>query len=727
MLAGAGLAVAAPAQASCTLPANAIEAENCKTGAPSSEWDIVGVGEGNVNGFATDISVDRGEQVRFKVDASAPYALEIYRLGWYGGAGARKVGTPTPTAASTDQPACATEAETGLVDCDNWAVSATWDVPANATSGIYLAVAKRSGPVSHIVFVVRDDDGGSDLLFQTSDTTWQAYNDYGGNSLYTGSPDGRAYKVSYDRPFTTAANSDEDWLFNGEYPMVRWLERNGYDVSYSTGVDSDRRGAEIREHRAFLSVGHDEYWSSGQRDHVEAARDAGVHLAFFSGNEVFWKTRWEDGHRTLVCYKETHAGAKIDPTSTWTGTWRDPRGFNPEGPQPENALTGTLFRVNSDTRALEVPAADGRLRFWRGTNLASQAAGATAVLPQGTLGYEWDEAPAGGGRPAGLVQLSTTFAGIAPVLQDYGSIYAPGPATHHLTLYRDTNGAGPDALVFGAGTIQWSWGLDGYHVRGSEPPSAAMQQATANQLADMGVHARSLQAGLKRPAASTDIFAPTAAISGPATFSVSAGEPRTIAGSAADRGGGRVGAVEVSTDGGLSWRPASGRERWSYTWTPPAGGSVTPRVRAVDDSGHLTGTTPDPFGPWTPPGGGGAGGQPGAGDRPTLPDVVLAPRVTLGPKRVRMSRRGIVRLRVACPPAAQECRVTLRLKRRGRSIARRTLTLAGGDERRVALKLNRSTRRRLVRKGALRVRAIAVSGGRTTRRSIRLLAPRSRP
>ena len=76
--------------------------------------------------------------------------------------------------------------------------------------------------------------------------------------------------------------------------MVRWLERNGYDVSYFTGVDSDRRGAEILEHKAFLSVGHDEYWSGGQRTNVEAARDAGVNLAFFSGNEMFWKTRWEN-------------------------------------------------------------------------------------------------------------------------------------------------------------------------------------------------------------------------------------------------------------------------------------------------------------------------------------------------------------------------------------------------------------------------------------------------
>ena len=75
--------------------------------------------------------------------------------------------------------------------------------------------------------------------------------------------------------------------------MVRWLERNGYDVSYFTGVDSDRHGSEILEHEAFLSVGHDEYWSAGQRANVEAARDAGVDLAFFSGNEVYWKTRWE--------------------------------------------------------------------------------------------------------------------------------------------------------------------------------------------------------------------------------------------------------------------------------------------------------------------------------------------------------------------------------------------------------------------------------------------------
>jgi len=222
-------------------------------------------------------------------------------------------------------------------------------------SGIYFAKLVRgdNGGASHVFFIVRESNTGqhSDVVFQTSDTTWQAYNTWGGNSLYVGSPVGRAYKVSYNRPFNTRANDNgQDWVFNAEYPMVRWLERNGYDVSYITGVDTDRYGSTLLPlHRLFLSVGHDEYWSGNQRANVEAARTAGVNLAFFSGNEVFWKTRWENSidpsgtpYRTLVCYKETHANAKIDPLDppTWTGTWMDPR-FSPpaDGGKPQNALT----------------------------------------------------------------------------------------------------------------------------------------------------------------------------------------------------------------------------------------------------------------------------------------------------------------------------------------------------------------------------------------------------
>ena len=199
-------------------------------------------------------------------------------------------------------------------------------------------------------------------------------------------------------------------MFNAEYPMVRWLEANGYDVTYCAGVDTDRRGENLLQHRVFLSVGHDEYWSARQRAQVEAARDAGVHLAFLSGNELFWKVRWEnsiDGsatpYRTLVCYKETSDAAKTDPTPEWTGAWRDSR-FSPpsDGGRPENALTGTIFAVQGFSGdRITVPAEDGRLRFWRDTDISAGAPGSSSNLSAATLGYEWDADLDNGARPPG--------------------------------------------------------------------------------------------------------------------------------------------------------------------------------------------------------------------------------------------------------------------------------------------------------------------------------------
>jgi len=585
------------ASAVCTAPPNRIVAENCLAGSAPAEWNISGIGDPGIQGFATDISVNRGSSVGFKLKTNAAsYRLDIYRMGYYGGLGARKVASIAPSAALPQaQPACLNDAATGLIDCGNWSPSATWPVPATATPGIYFAKAVRAdtGGASHIVFVVRDDAGTSPLLFQTSDTTWQAYNDYGGNSLYTGSPAGRAYKVSYNRPFATrAVDGGQDWVFNAEYPMVRWLEANGYDVGYMAGVDSERIGSLIRNHKVFLSVGHDEYWSGGQRANVTAARNAGVHLAFFSGNEIFWKTRWEASidsthtpYRTLVTYKETLADAKIDPTPTWTGTWRDPR-FSPpaDGGRPENELSGTLFMVNDGaTTAITVPAADGKMRLWRNTSVATLAAGATATLPAGTLGYEWDIDADNAARPPGLIRLSTTTVSNAPVLQDYGKTYAPGTATHALTFYRHPSGA----RVFGAGTVQWAWGLDATHDRAGTPADVRMQQATVNLLADMGVQPGSLQAGLVAASASADATAPASVITAPAAGArPQAGTPVQISGTATDSGG-VVGGVEVSVDGGTTWRRAAGRAAWRFDWTPPATGTYTLRSRAIDDSGNI--------------------------------------------------------------------------------------------------------------------------------------------
>ena len=420
-------------------------------------------------------------------------------------------------------------------------------MPANAVSGVYFANLDRldqPGVSNRIFFVVRNDGRAADIMLQTSDTTMHAYNRYGGNSLYYSEHGlGRAYKVSYNRPFRIDGNGNAFW--DAEYPLVRWLERNGYDVTYCTGVDTHRLPGQLANKKLFVSSGHDEYWSAEQRATVESARDSGVNLAFMSGNEVFWKVRWENSidpsatpMRTMVCYKETLAGAKIDPSPSWTGTWRDPR-FSPpaDGGRPELPLIGQIFgAINDETQpdlTVKVPSAYGGLRFWRSTDLATLPPGQTVSLTQGTLGYEWDDDRDVGPKPPGLVELTSTTETVPAVLTDHGGSYASRPATHRVTLYRAPSGA----LVFGTGTIQWSWGLDATHPRQGGSAQARMQQATANMLADLGALPATLQSGLVMPTASTDHTAPTSTITSPANgASLPVGSPVTVSGTAADVG-----------------------------------------------------------------------------------------------------------------------------------------------------------------------------------------------
>lgn len=589
---------------------NPIVLENQKAGNPQSEWDIVGAGSSNIEGFATDISVNRGNRVDFKINTnSSNYRIDIYRLGYYGGMGARKVTTIQHTGVQ-NQPTPLRDAATGLVDAGNWSVSASWDIPADAVSGVYIAKLVRqdgTAGANHIPFIVRDDSSTSDVIFQTSDTTWQAYNGWGGANFYggngpaTGQGAGRAYAVSYNRPIATRGNvgtyaGPQDYLFGAEYSAIYWLEQNGYDVSYMSGVDADRYGSLLLNHQLYLDVGHDEYWSGQQRANVQAARDAGVNLAFWSGNEMYWRTRWGNSissdasaYRTLISYKETWSpGASIDPSDQWTGTFRDPRLSPPAvgGGIPENALIGQMFQVDdvgqgSGLQSITIPYDDANLRFWRNTSVANLQPGQTATLTKNYLGYEWDEAPDNGFDPAGLVRLSSTTIPVNTYLLDYGNTTGPGVSTHNLTLYRAPSGA----LVFGAGTVYWSWGLSDNHDLAPTPTDPRVQQAMINLLAEMGIQPGTLQPGMIAGTASTDSTAPTSAINALASFSV--GTSVTISGTAADVGGGVIAGVEVSTDGGLSWQNAIGDETWTYTWSPQVAGTYNIKSRAVDDSINL--------------------------------------------------------------------------------------------------------------------------------------------
>ncbi len=177
---------------------------------------------------------------------------------------------------------------TNTVDAGNWSVTDSWAIPSNAVSGVYFAkLTTTTGNFQNMIpFIVRNDGTVSDIMFQTSDTTWQAYNPWGGYNLYQG-PSGtnadRALAVSYNRPIDMNSTANEaqpaDFVFGEEYAAIYWLEQNGYNVSYISGIDAATNGSLLLNAKTYLDVGHDEYWSQSQYANVKAAADAGVNLS----------------------------------------------------------------------------------------------------------------------------------------------------------------------------------------------------------------------------------------------------------------------------------------------------------------------------------------------------------------------------------------------------------------------------------------------------------------
>jgi hypothetical protein len=231
---GSGVVLGGAASNALAATQNSIVTENQLTGNAQVQWDLsdqgqfsgFGLGKTGVThyleGFTDNISVNHGQTINFKINTDcANYRIDIYRLGYYAGLGARKITTILKTSASV-QPTPLQNAALGLVDAGNWLVTASWSVPAAAVSGVYVAHLVRQDAVAgenHIVFVVRDDGTKHDIIFQTSDTTWHAYNGWGGPSLYgnAANADERAYKVSYNRPFATR---DSIGLYAGPQDFV---------------------------------------------------------------------------------------------------------------------------------------------------------------------------------------------------------------------------------------------------------------------------------------------------------------------------------------------------------------------------------------------------------------------------------------------------------------------------------------------------------------------------
>jgi len=463
-------------------------AENARPG--TDGWRIAYPAlDGEIAGYAGATSYDRGATVDLHISTrtdGARYSIELYRMGWYGGAGGRLItvvrdqrgqaqGYWSASEGLHDCRRCRLDAATGLLDAD-WEASYRLRLEQSWPSGLYLAKLQAAeGKQAYVPFVVRDDGRRADLLVQLSVNTWQAYNAWGDGSLY-GSFDAsrnwvgktaRAHKVSFNRPYDPLENGLVEFgageFFRFEYDFVRWVESQAYDVTYATDVDLHARPGLLVNRRGFVSVGHDEYWSWEERAQVEAARDRSVGLAFLGGNDVYWQVRFEPGadgasDRTLVCYKD----AALDPAANSNPSRTTVLWAAPPVEKPQSLLTGTTYGTNATPEQQPWVVADDTSWVFAGTGL--QRGDEIA----GLVGYEYDRLPDEASRPAGLVAV-----GLSPVTGWEGSDRTAS------VVYAAESGA----PVFNAGTIQWAWGLDDFgHEKIGSYQDARVQRITKNVL-----------------------------------------------------------------------------------------------------------------------------------------------------------------------------------------------------------------------------------------------------
>ncbi len=419
---------------------NPIPAENARAGDPG--WQD-GVGSHAIEAYTDRVSARAGDQVSVQVrsDAAHPARWALYRLGWYGGAGARKVAEGDAGTVGPQAP-CPPEAGTGLVRCA-WPTAFRMTIPGGVPSGYFGVKVIRDDGVATFAPVVVVDDRPADLVVESAEYTWQAYNAWGGESLYvdaTGKLQMFATKVSFDRPYEGRTGLGAA-VFH-ELPFARWAERWGYDVAYTTDAEVGLRGATyLLQAGAFVTVGHDEYWSGANRDAVEAARDAGMPLLFLGANFGYWKVRTESPGagglpRVLVCYKFTVFDPNADPVSgpDRTGLFRDP-----QIGRPENALVGAMYESWLLQR-FPLVATDPSSFLFAGTGL-----GAGDAVPL-VAGGEYDVFVRNGVEPDGARVVATL-----PVVDAMG---VPGAGT--TVHYRAASGA----LVFDAASIDWVRALD---------------------------------------------------------------------------------------------------------------------------------------------------------------------------------------------------------------------------------------------------------------------------
>jgi hypothetical protein len=439
---------------------------------PGPRGEIGGEARGPIDGYVAEQAIAPGEEQSVYVNAhgARTVTLELFRMGWYGGTGGRLVLQSTPVS-GVHQPPCTHRAATGLTEC-RWHATLTFPIPQALPSGVYIVkMTGSTGAQSDCLFVVRLAKPAR-LLVEIPTATYEAYNAWGGDSLYPGGskPVGvtgtkQGVEVSYDRPYDSQTGAGQ--FFTREVAVVRFLERYGYPVGYTTIESIDHDPAQVHGVRVLMDVGHSEYWSQGDALAFARAHARGASLIFMSSDTMAWRVRFAAA--TAASSQRGKADHRILAYKEYAG--RDPNraeasGLFPFGGAP---LVGSAYNGCITTRVRRPGPPTYRYFPWSPSPalkpswlFAGTGISASTRIP-GIVGYELDERTAAT-KPGTLVVGS----GGGPFCGG-GSEPAPARGTAaESTLY----GGSAGGLVFATGTLGWLYGLSPVPQASPDAPSA---------------------------------------------------------------------------------------------------------------------------------------------------------------------------------------------------------------------------------------------------------------
>ena len=327
--------------------ARAVQEENSKPGEANWSAGAKEPPSTRVEGFTGRASVTPGQAVALYAHSlEGPVVVKAYRMGWYAGAGARLVWT-SPMVSQVDQPKPQFEATTRTWSASNWTPSVTLATDDWPPGDYVLKLQASSGTANLVPLTVRSATTRDAVVIVNENTTWQAYNRWGGTSLYRG-PTGfadRAYAVSMDRPIDYGLGTGDYW--GNEAPLGRLAEKLALPVAYVTDTDLHADPHLLDGAKAVISLGHDEYYSQAMWDALVAARDKqGTNLAFLGANAMYRHIRLGPTPIGPDRLETDYKDASIDPIlktnpAEATSQWRQP-----PVPRPESVVTGVYYQCN---------------------------------------------------------------------------------------------------------------------------------------------------------------------------------------------------------------------------------------------------------------------------------------------------------------------------------------------------------------------------------------------